>query len=52
MTPYDLSKLFINAKTLNKETITKRINTFYMFGQIGQADYEELMQLIEVKYSV
>lgn len=50
MTPYLLSKKFINAKILQKEEITKRVNTFYMFGQIGQADYEELMQLIEVKY--
>lgn len=51
MTPYLLSKKFIKAKILQKEEITKRVNTFYTFGQIGQAEYEELMQLIEVKYA-
>ena len=51
MTPYILSKKFINAKTLQKEEITKRVNTFYIFGQLSQEEYEELMQLIEVKYA-
>lgn len=50
MTPYLLSKKFIKAKILQKEEITKRVNTFYIFSQIGQAEYEELMQLIEVEY--
>lgn len=50
MTAYELSKKFINAKTLSKEEITKRVNTFYMFDQLSQGEYEELMTLIEVKY--
>lgn len=51
MTPYDLAKKFILAKTYSKEDITKRVNTFYMFNQLTQDEYEELMQLIDDVYS-
>jgi len=51
MTAYELAKKFINAKTLDEATITKRVNTFYLFGQVAQGEYEQLMQLIEVNYS-
>ena len=51
MSPYELSKKFINAKVLSKEEMTKRIDTFYMFGRMSQSEYEELMTLIDVKYT-
>lgn len=50
MTPYILAKKFINAKTYRKEDITRRVNMFYMFGQLNDDEYQELMELIEVKY--
>lgn len=46
-----LAKKFVNAKTLPETEITKRIDTFYMFGRIDQAEYEELMGLIETVYA-
>lgn len=51
MTPYILSKKFIVAKTYSLTDITKRVNTFYMFNQLTQEQYEELMPLIEVTYT-
>lgn len=50
MKVYDLSRKFISAKAYNKTDITKRINTFYMFNQLTQGEYEELMALIETTY--
>lgn len=50
MSVYDLSKKFIIAKTYTKADITKRVNTFYVFDQLNQEDYEELMNLIEGTY--
>lgn len=50
MTPYLLSKKFINAKALPQAEITKRVDTFYMFGRIEQSEYEELMELIKTVY--
>lgn len=52
MSVYILCKKFINAKTMSEADITKRVNTFYMFSQLSQEEYEELMELIEVKYVV
>jgi len=51
MTPYILSKKFIVAKIYSLSDITKRVNTFYMFNQLSQVEYEELMPLIEVTYT-
>lgn len=51
MTVYDLSRKFILAKTYSKADITKRVNTFYMFNQLTQNEYEELIQLIETTYN-
>ena len=51
MTAYTLSKKFVMAKTYTKADITKRVNTFYMFNQFDQAEYEELMNLIETTYA-
>lgn len=51
MTPYILSKKFITFKVLTEEEITKRVNTFYMFTQLSQEEYEELMELITTKYA-
>lgn len=50
MTVYDLSRKFILAKTYNEADITKRVNTFYMFDQLTQGKYEELMGLIDTTY--
>lgn len=52
MTPYELSKKFINAKVLAEKEISKRVDTFYMFGKIDQEGYEELVELIRVKYEI
>ena len=43
---------FINAKTYSKAVITKRVNTFYMVGQLSDDQYTELIALIEDKYTV
>ena len=51
MTPYLLSKKFIGRKFYNEADITKRVNTFYMFGQLDQEEYEELIILIEKHYT-
>lgn len=51
MTTYDLAKKIILAKTYSKADITKRVNTFYMFDQLTQGEYEELMILIETVYA-
>lgn len=52
MTPYILSKKFINAKTYTQANITRRINMFFMFDQLTEAEYQELMELIEAVYTV
>lgn len=51
MKTYDLARKFINAKTYSKEDITKRINMFFMFNQISEEEYQELMLLINDKYA-
>lgn len=50
MTPYLLSIKFINAKTYSKSDIERRINMFFMFNQLSEAEYQELMTLIAEKY--
>ncbi len=50
MTVYDMCKRFINSKTYSKEVITRRVNTFYMVGQLTDDQYTELIALIEEKY--
>jgi len=52
MSAYDLAKKFILAKTYTKEVIEKRVNAFYMFGQINDDEYAELQNLIQEKYAV
>lgn len=50
MTAYYLSKRFINAKTYTKVEIEKRVNMFFMFGQLSETEYTELMELINTQY--
>jgi len=50
MTAYKQAKKSINTKTFDEATITKRMNTFYMFNQMSEGEYEELMQLIGTNY--
>lgn len=50
MTPYSLTKIFVLSKTLPKDVMIKRTNMFYMFGQLDDIEYQELMELIETTY--
>lgn len=50
MKAYDLARKFVVAKTYSKADIEKRVNTFYMFAQLTQAEYEDLIQLINQMY--
>lgn len=51
MKTYDLAKKFIIAKTYTKEDISKRVNMFYMFNQLTDDEYQELIELIETTYA-
>lgn len=52
MSAYALCEKFIKAKTYSKEVIENRVNTFFMFGQISDKEYEKLQSLIKEKYEV
>lgn len=51
MSTYILCEKFIKAKTYSEQEISKRVNMFYMFDQLTQEEYEDLMQLIEDYYT-
>lgn len=51
MSAYALCKKFITAKTLTKYSIETRVNAFFMFGQLTEPEYTELMELIKTTYT-
>lgn len=50
MSAYMLTKKFVLAQTLPKDVMINRTNMFYMFGQMDDVEYEEIMKLIEETY--
>lgn len=46
MTAYKLMKKAIERGSQSKEELTKKANTFYMAGQLTEAEYNELIGLI------
>lgn len=48
---YEMLKKIINAKTYTKTDAIKRVNTFFAFDQLTEAEYTELMGKIETAYT-
>ena len=50
MTPFEIWKKMIEAKTFTRQIITSRINVIFAVGQINEEEYTELINLIGEKY--
>lgn len=52
MTPYLLLKKAIEKKTQSKESLLKKTNVFFMADQLDENEYNELIEQINIIYSI